>query len=216
MVKDFATVFLEHWYVMFPIAACSVAGVVIAVERALTLRAAGSIDKDEFLNFIGSHCMQGQVAAAIDAVAQTKGPLPGIVRAGLVTIANGQGAEDVQTAMDAAALREIPRLSRRIDLLSTLANIAVLLGLLGTISAMISAFGAVAQMPSAEKTKALTAAIAGALNATGFGLVVAIVLFGAWGLLQSWSTRVVDDVHEASVATLNFILANKDKVFKGQ
>jgi biopolymer transport protein ExbB len=112
------------------------------------------------------------------------------------------------------ALREIPRLSRRIDMLSALANVAVLLGLLGTVSGMIAAFGAVANLPPADKAKVLASSIAEALNATGFGLLVSIVLFACWGWLSSWSTRVIDDVHEASVSTLNFILVNKEKIFR--
>ncbi len=215
MLKEFGEVFLGHWYIMFPIAGCSAAGVAIVVERAMTLKAASSVDKDELLNFIQSYCMQGQLQRAISAVSQSKGPLSNIVRAGLVSVANGASAEEVQTAMDAVALREIPRLGRRIDLLSALANVAVLLGLLGTVSGMIAAFGAVANLPPADKAKVLASSIAEALNATGFGLLVSIVLFAAWGWLVSWSSRVIDDVHEASVATLNFILVNKDKIMKG-
>lgn len=215
MLKEFGEVFLGHWYIMFPIAGCSAAGIAIVVERAMTLKAASSVDKDELLNFIQSYCMQGQLQRAISAVSQSKGPLSNIVRAGLVSVANGSSAEEVQTAMDAVALREIPRLGRRIDLLSALANVAVLLGLLGTVSGMIAAFGAVANLPPADKAKVLASSIAEALNATGFGLLVSIVLFAAWGWLISWSTRVTDDVHEASVATLNFILVNKDKIMKG-
>lgn len=213
MIKEFGSIFMDHWYIMFPIAGCSAAGVAIIVERALVLKSASSIDKDELLNFINSYCMQGQIGTAINTVSQTKGPLSNIVRAGLVTISNGMGPEEVQTAMDAVALREIPRLSRRIEMLSALANVAVLLGLLGTVSGMIAAFGAVANLPPADKAKVLASSIAEALNATGFGLLVSIVLFAAWGWLTSWSTRVIDDVHEASVSTLNFILVNKDKIF---
>jgi biopolymer transport protein ExbB len=129
-------------------------------------------------------------------------------------VSNGRSPEEVQTAMDATALREIPRLSRRIDLLSALANVAVLLGLLGTVSGMIAAFAAVANLPPADKAKVLSSSISEALNATGFGLLVSIVLFFCWGFLSSWSTRVIDDVHEASVSTLNFILTNRSKLFK--
>lgn len=215
MLKEFGRIFLDHWYIMFPIAACSAAGIAIVVERALTLKAAASVDKDELLGFIQSYCMQGQLQKAISVVSQSKGPLPNIVRAGLISVANGQSPEEVQTAMDAVALREIPRLGRRIDTLSALANVAVLLGLLGTVSGMIAAFGAVANLPPAEKAKVLASSIAEALNATGFGLLISIILFAAWGWLGSWSSKVVDDVHEASVATLNFILVNKSKIFKG-
>ncbi len=215
MLQEFGRIFVDHWYIMFPIAGCSAAGVAIVVERALVLQSASAVDKDELLNFIHSYCMQGQIQKAINTVSQSKGPLSNIVRAGLVTVSNGKGPEEVQTAMDAVALREIPRLSRRIDTLSALANVAVLLGLLGTVTGMIAAFGAVANLPPADKAKVLASSIAEALNATGFGLMVSIVLFAAWGWLSGWSTRVIDDVHEASVSTLNFILVNKDKIFRG-
>jgi biopolymer transport protein ExbB len=152
----------------------------------------------------------------VNAVSQSKGPLPNIIRAGLVAVMNGKSPEEVQTAMDAVALREIPRLGRRIDLLSALANVAVLLGLLGTVSGMIAAFSAVARLPPAEKATVLASSIAEALNATGFGLLVSIALFACWGFLTTWSQKIIDDVHEASVSTLNFILTNKDKIFKGQ
>lgn len=213
MVKEFARIFVDHWYVMGPIAACSAAGVAVVTERVITLKAASSVDKDDLLHFIQSYCIQGQVQKAVSLVSQNKGPLSNIVRAGLVSVMNGKTPEEVQTAMDAVALREIPRLGRRIDLLSALANVAVLLGLLGTVTGMIAAFAAVATLPPAEKATVLAGSIAEALNATGFGLLVSIVLFAFWGWLNSWSQKVIDDVHEASVSTLNFILANKEKIF---
>ncbi len=214
-MSQFAAIFFSHWYIMFPIAACSAIGIAIVVERIFALKAASSVDKDQLLNFIQSYCMQGQIQKAISAVSQSKGPLSNIVRAGLLCVVNGKSPEEVQTAMDAVALREIPKLGRRIDLLSALANVAVLLGLLGTVSGMIAAFSAVAKLPPAEKAQVLASSIAEALNATGFGLLVSILLFACWGGLNSWSQQVIDDVHEASVSTLNFILANKAKIFKG-
>lgn len=199
---------------MVPIAGCSAVGTAIVVERVLTLRAASNVDKDELMNFIQAYCMHGNIQKAITAVSQNKNPLSNIVRAGLMTVMNGKPAEEVQTAMDAVALREIPRLSRRIDMLSALANVAVLLGLLGTVTGMIAAFAAVANLPPADKARVLASSIAEALNATGFGLLVSIVLFAAWGTLNAWAQKVIDDVHEASVSTLNFILANKEKILK--
>lgn len=213
---NFGRVFIDHWYIMVPIAACSAIGIAVTVERALTLKSASAVNKDELMKHIQAYCMQGQIQQAISAVSQTKGPLASIVRAGLISVANGQGPEEVQTAMDAVALREVPRLSRWIDTLSGLANVAVLLGLVGTVSGMIGAFGAVGNLPPAEKAKVLSGSIAEALNATGFGILVSIILFAAWTALTAWSGRVIDDIHEASVSTLNFILSNKSKIFKGQ
>ncbi|MEZ4873692.1 MAG: MotA/TolQ/ExbB proton channel family protein [Bdellovibrionales bacterium] len=213
MKHTFIDVFFDHWYIMFPIAACSAIGIAIVVERFITLSAASKVDKDEILKFIESYCMRGHAAKALNVVSQTKNPITNIIRSGLIAVVNGKGAEEVQTAMDAVALREVPRLSRGIDMLSALANVAVLTGLLGTVSGMISAFTAVGSLPPAEKAQVLAASIGEALNATGFGLLVSIVLFAFWGWLNSWSQKVIDDVHEASVSTLNFILVNKDKIY---
>ena len=216
MVKEIGTIFKEHWYIMGPIAACSATGVAIIVERAITLKAASRVNKDELLNFIQAYCIQGNIQKAITAVSQNKNPLANIIRAGLMSVVNGKSPEEVQTSMDAVALREIPRLSRWIDMLSALANVAVLLGLFGTVTGMIAAFAAVADLPPAEKARVLASSIAEALNATGFGLIVSIILFAFWGALNAWSQRVIDDVHEASVSTLNFILTNKDKILKAK
>lgn len=213
-LKQFGHIFFDHWYIMFPIAACSAIGGAIVVERFITLRAASSVDKDELLKHIQAYCIQGQIQNAISTVSQTKGPLSNIIRAGLVSVANGNEPEEVQTAMDAVALREIPRLGRWVDLLSGLANVAVLLGLLGTVSGMIAAFGAVANLPPADKARVLASSISEALNATAFGLVVSVILFALWSWINAWSAKVIDDVHEASVSTLNFILSNKSKIFR--
>lgn len=213
-LQKFGHIFFDHWYIMFPIAACSAVGVAIVVERFVTLSAATAVDKDELLKHIQAYCIQGQIQNAISIVSQTKGPLSNIIRAGLVSVANGNEPEEVQTAMDAVALREIPRLGRWVDLLSGLANVAVLLGLLGTVSGMIAAFGAVANLPPADKAKVLASSISEALNATAFGLLVSVVLFALWSWINSWSAKVIDDVHEASVSTLNFILSNKTKIFR--
>ena len=93
-----------------------------------------------------------------------------------------------------------------------LSNIATLLGLLGTVMGMIGAFGAVANVAPAEKATLLAASIAEAMNATAFGLMVAIPLLGGFGFLQTKAQEVVSDIHEASVATLNFIISNRSKI----
>jgi biopolymer transport protein ExbB/TolQ len=158
--------------------------------------------------------LQGQIDKAISVVSQIKSPLTDIMRAGLISVQNGKDDEEVQTSMDAVALREIPRIQARVGLLSMLANLATLVGLLGTVSGMIGAFSAVANVAPAEKATLLSNAIGEALNCTAFGLLVAIPLLGSYGWINSWSQKLVDDIHESSVATLNFILSNRDKIAK--
>ena len=69
-------------------------------------------------------------------------PLARIVQAGLVKV--NRPDEEVQAAMDEAALRELPKVSARTAYLALLANLAMLSGLLGTVTGLIKSFGAVA------------------------------------------------------------------------
>jgi biopolymer transport protein ExbB len=207
---------IEHYndggWAMHIILLTSLMGVAIIIERIKVLGSASLIRKDELLNHIHSHILQGHVDKAIAVTAQIKSPLTNIVRAGLMAVANNGGPEEVQTAMDAVALREVPKLERRIGLLSMLSNVATLVGLLGTVLGMIGAFGAVANVSPSEKATLLANSISEAMNCTAFGLLVAIPLLFAFGYLMSRAQEITDDIHEASVATLNFILANKERL----
>ncbi len=204
--------FTAGGFFMYPILFTSFMGIAIIFERWRVIKSASSVNKDELLNHINSYILQGKVDKALAVTSQIKSPLTNIVRAGLVSVVNGKSEEEVQTAMDAVALREVPLIEKRISLLAMLSNLSTLLGLLGTVSGMIGAFSAVANVSPSEKAGLLANSISEAMNCTAFGLCVAIPLLGVYGFLTSWSQAVVDDIHEASVSTLNFVLSNRDKI----
>ena len=203
--------FHEGGFWMYPIAGCSLAGVGIVFERFNYMAQASRVKKDDVLKHVNQYIMQGNLERAIAVCTQTKTPLTNIIKAGLTSVANAKDPEEVQTAMDAAALREIPALEKRTSLLAVISNLATLLGLLGTITGLIGAFAAVANVSPNEKAALLAKSISEAMNCTAFGLIVAIPMLAIFGYLQSKSQAIVDDIHESSVATLNFILSNKDK-----
>src|SRR5678816_4493432 len=80
-------------------------------------------------------------------------------------------------------------LERRTHYLATFANIATLMGLLGTVMGLIEAFTAVANVNPSEKASMLSSSISVAMNATAFGLVVAIPLLLIHSVLTSKTTR---------------------------
>lgn len=211
MITTIAEAFHKGGFFMYPIAAVSVIGLAITMERFGYIFAAASVHKDDFLNKVNQYILQGNLERAIAVCSSAHGPLTRIVKAGLMAVANNKDAEEVQTAMDAVALREIPKIEKRTGLLAMLSNMATLLGLLGTIVGLIGAFGAVAEVSPSEKATLLAKAISEAMNCTAFGLIVAIPLLGVFGYLQTKTQDLVDDVHESAVATLNFILTNRDK-----
>lgn len=199
---------------MWSILVTSLVGLAISAERLLYVQKASSLDKDDFMNRVNQQILRGNLPSAIQVCMQMENPLTNIVKAGLVAVANKKSAEEVQTAMDAVALREIPKIEKRTSLLALMSNLATLIGLLGTIAGLIGAFKAAAGASPEQKAVMLSNSISLAMNCTAFGLFVAIPLLAVYGYIQTRATETVDDIHEVAVQTLNFIISNRDK-FKG-
>ena len=133
--------------------------------------------------------------------------LPKVLKAGLQRASRSD--EQIQNAIDAASLEVIPRLERRLPYLSTIANIATLLGLLGTITGLIKSFAAIAQADPAARQAILSAGISEAMNCTAFGLVTAIFTMVAYSILTNRATRIVEEVDEFGVKLLDLLSARK-------
>ena len=116
--------------------------------------------------------------------------------------------------MDAAVLRETPRLEGWTSFLAIFGNVSVLVGLLGTIIGLIKAFGGVAEADAATKAAHLSKGISEALNCTAFGLLVAIISIVAYGFFQIRINRASNDMIESSMNLMNRIVSNRDKVMK--
>jgi biopolymer transport protein ExbB/TolQ len=196
---------------MHPILASLVFVIAVLVDRIRVLYFAANLDKDAFLRGLKKHIYSGDLDKAISFTAsQKKTPLTSVIKAGLINVPKGEA--DVQAAMDEATLRESPRIEKRTGYLAMLGNVATLLGLLGTIIGLIHAFGAVANANPADKATILAASISEAMNCTAFGLAVAIPALVAYSVLQGRTQHMVDEINETSVAVLNLIVANKDKM----
>lgn len=182
---------------MYVIALAMVFGYAIALERIIVLAFRTRIDTPVFVNRILELVHSGNVARAIEYARRSEAPLPRIVRAGLEQFQNGGGEKDVQRAFELAALVEVPKIEKRTHYLSTIANVATLLGLLGTIFGLIVSFQAVAQAEAAQKAELLSVGISQAMNTTAFGLIVAIPCLLAYGYLQEKTNGIIDEINES-------------------
>ena len=196
---------------MHPILVSLIFVLAVLIDRVVVLYFKAATDKEAFLRGLKKHIYAGDLDKAISFTAsQKKTPLTSVIKAGLINVPKGE--EDVQAAMDEATLRESPRIERRTGYLAMLGNVATLLGLLGTILGLIHAFGAVANANPADKATILASSISEAMNCTAFGLATAIPALIAYSVLQGRTQHMVDDINESSVAVLNLIVANKDKM----
>lgn len=203
--------FEEGGWGMYPILFWLIVTIGVIVERALYLYG-NSINKEVFLAAMQKSILAGNVAAAVKTCSAHNAPLARIVQAGLVKV--NRPDEEVQAAMDEAALRELPKIVARTSYLALLANLAMLSGLLGTVSGLITSFGAVGgeSVDPSQKARILAMGISEAMNCTAFGLGTAILALVGFAVLNGKTQQVEDDVNEASVQVLNLVVANRQKV----
>src|SRR5215831_14659613 len=195
------------WLILFWLI-CSIA---VIAERAVYLWGA-SINKEVFLATMQKCILAGDVAKAVKMCSAANAPLARIVQAGLVKV--NRPDEEVQAAMDEAALREIPKIAKRTGYLALLANLSMLFGLLGTVSGLITSFGAVSgeSVDPSQKARILAEGISEAMNCTAFGLIIALLSLIGFAILNGKTQGLEDDINEASVQVLNLVVTNRQKV----
>jgi biopolymer transport protein ExbB len=203
--------FTEGGFVMYVILIFAVLTLVLVIERFLTLKSL-RVDKKEFADQIFRMVVGGDLRQAISFCDSKPTPLANTVKAGLVQAMNKRPDEEIQVAMDAAVLREMPRLEGWTSFLAVFGNIAVLAGLLGTIFGMIGSFRAVAKADPATKAQLLSEGISHALNCTGFGLMTAIVAIIFYGLFQHMIQKAENEMLETSMTLMNLVASNRDKI----
>jgi biopolymer transport protein ExbB/TolQ len=191
---------------MWPILFTSVVIIAIIVERAVYLFRA-SVDKDKLLALLKSQVMSGNVQGAIKVCSGNPTPMTRIVQAGLMKF--NKSDDEVQAAMDEAALRELPKVSARTPYLAMLSNFAVMAGLLGTISGMIKSFGSVGGNEGGNQATVLAEGISEALNCTAFGIATSLVGLLGFSLIQGKTTSVTDDINEVTVQVVNLVTTHR-------
>lgn len=194
---------------MYPILFWQIIAIGIIIERAVFLYKS-YINRDEFVQTLQKCILAGDIGRAIKLCSAADAPLARIVKAGLIKV-NRPDAE-VQSAMDEAALTELPKIESRTPYLALLANLAMLSGLLGTVTGLITAFGAVANADAASKATMLAKGISEAMNCTAFGLFAAIIALIGYALLNGRTQKILDDINGATVQVLNLVVNNRSKV----
>tara|TARA_B110001454_G_C12723300_1_gene436357 strand:- start:20394 stop:20990 length:597 start_codon:yes stop_codon:yes gene_type:complete len=196
---------------MYVIAVFAILTVFLVVERMMKLNTL-LVNKKDFSDIIYRMVISGDIRQAIAYCDQRPSPITNTVKAGLVQALNKRPDEEVQVAMDAAVLREMPKIEGWTAFLAVFGNVAVLAGLLGTIIGMIGSFRAVSEADNATKAQLLSQGISHALNCTAFGLLVAIVAIVSYGIFQHQIQKTENEVVETSMSLLNLVVANRDKI----
>ena len=176
----------------------AIALVLIALRAIFLKRAGASISR--IIDAAAPHVRAQRIDAAIDAVKQTKGSAARVVTAALRNI--DRDREHLEDIISESILHESSHLNRFAGVITMIAGVAPLLGLLGTVTGMIQTFDVLTEFGNADP-KLLSSGIATALVTTEQGLVVAIpcLLFG--NLLGGWADSIKDDMEKAALKIVN-------------
>ncbi len=170
-------------FLMVPIMMCSMFALTITLERLFYFFTT-SVDTQAFFDELRGFVYQQKWEEADILCAQTKGPLARVTRVGIR--AYQAKPRDIEAIMEEAAHEELPQLEQHHKWLSTIAQVATLLGLLGTVLGMVIAFQAIEQQASAMAAVSpadLAGGIWEALLTTAAGLEVAIPTILAYNYL---------------------------------
>ena len=175
------------------------------VERFIMLSVAGGKGNlNTFVRSLQTLLNDNKIEEASELCDKQRGSLANVMKSGLhryralqsdKTLMNDQKVLALQKDLEEASALELPVLSQNLIILSTIASISVLIGLIGTVLGMIRAFGALATS-GAPDALALANGISEALVNTAFGITgstLAIIFYNYYSARIDGITYKMDE-----------------------
>ncbi len=197
--KTLFEIAIESWYIMLPLAICSVLAVYIFIERFLAIRRALKEERD-FMAKIKDYVNEGKLDAAKQLCASTDNPSARMIGKGISRI--GKPLEDIKTSIENVGRMEVYSLEARLSVLATVAGAAPMLGFLGTVIGMIQVF---ANMGDSFKLSDISGGIMEAMLTTVGGLIVGIIAYIAYNYLTSKVEKVIQKMEGSSIEFLDIL-----------
>lgn len=198
----------SNWnIILFVIIGCSIVSFTIFIERLLFLRKA-EIDTNQFIIDLRRPIKDGHIVQAINLCETTGGTIANIVRAGLMK--HNRTKEQIESAMEMSGLIEIAQLEKNAKILSIVAYITPLIGLLGTVLGFIQAFSEMRASGLVDiSATRIGEAMEYALVTTAAGLVVAIPSVIAYNYIVSRVEGFILEIQTTSSEIVD-LLINRD------
>jgi len=204
MIQTLAEFFKEGGPFMFVNVVTSAVAIAIIVERIVVLAFKLNLNAAPFMEQVQKLVLSGNVDRAVKLCgAAPNAALSRVIRAGL-TRAN-RGEQEVARSLEEAVLEVTPLVSKRIQPLWSLANIATLVGLIGTITGLIGTFKSLGAATPDMKQVMLSKGISEAMNNTAFGLTIAVVCIVAHLMLTSKAKAMIEEIEYNALRLENLL-----------
>jgi biopolymer transport protein ExbB len=193
--------FQDGGWAMWPLLFLLIVGVGVAIERLYNLSRA-AIDAEDFFKNLEEALRSGGPDKAAQLCAQTRGPVAAVIHAGLLRL--HRGLDHVEKAIENSGAVEMAFLERGMVWLSTVANLAPMIGFLGTVSGMINAFQAIKQAGDVEPSL-VAGGISEALITTAAGLIIGILIQFCYNFFANRIDRIIADMQEQTANLIDVL-----------
>jgi biopolymer transport protein ExbB/TolQ len=214
IISSIAKAFSDGGIWMYAIMLAQIFSIAIIGERVYALFVLRHQNQKDIAKEFEDDIKKGRLDLALSKsrALSNKEAVAAVVQAGLLAAQDMGGREEIQAKMDEVLAVENAKLERRTGFLSMLGNVGTLLGLLGTIVGLIQAFSSVSNMNAAEKSMYLTQGVALAMNATAYGLIMAIPALIMYAVLMNRTNHLQEDLNQAAFKVFNWLSFNFESV----
>jgi biopolymer transport protein ExbB/TolQ len=178
-------------FTMYILLFCSFLSIAIFLERIIYYRKRSKTKRAEFMMRAASALKTGDIKKAMEICKETLSPFSKVVYSGLQLY--GHHKREISNAMEREITIETTKLERYTDIVGTIGNTAVYIGLFGTVLGIIRAFHDIAAA-GAGGMSIVIGGVAEALVCTATGLFVAIPAVIAFNYFTKKVGHFMDDM----------------------
>jgi biopolymer transport protein ExbB len=205
MVETLAVRFNEGGPFMWIILGVLAVACAVALERSIFYVFVCRTNGAKTVSLIAKAINEGKPREAEQITNRRKAPVDVLLATAVDRFRQGMSEQEIREGVEEAAIREVPKMSQRLNYLALFANIATLLGLLGTIAGLQVSFSSLAAVEASKKAGLLAQGISQAMNTTAFGLIVAVPCMTLYTILNNTQLRLTKDLDEAVVRLINYL-----------
>ena len=199
--------FSKGGIIIYALLICSVLGLAIVIEKALTLRRKKVIIP-EIVNVLDNIKGSDDIGLALSICEKYKGSFANIIRSGLEN--RDLSKNEIKDVLHDQGRQEIHRLEKGLGILETIAGIAPLLGLLGTVIGILKVFNVISAM-GVGQAKAMAGGISEALITTIVGLSIGIPAVVGYNFFSNKAEGLVLKIEKYSSLLLKKVISFKRK-----
>lgn len=194
--------------ILLVIGLCSIVAIAVFIERVKYLNEI-DIDTESLLIDLRTAIQQGNIVEAISLCENHQGAVSNIIKAGIANYERPR--ERIEFAMEMKGMIEIAKMEKNTRVLSIIAHIAPLIGLLGTVLGFIRAFAEMKMSGMIEiSASQIGDAMEYALVSTAAGLVVAIPTVLAYNYLVARIESLTVEIQATAAEVVDVLTYKND------